>query len=66
MNLLYSNDRPGQYPPSWYAATAEGPAAYEPLKGEVKAEVCVVGGGHMYPFLLRLLRITHHLLCVFD
>lgn len=45
MNLLYSNDRPGQYPDSWYAATTQPLDAFEPLKGETRADVCVVGGG---------------------
>jgi gamma-glutamylputrescine oxidase len=45
MNLLHANDRPGQYPDSWYAATAPALAPFEALKGEVKADVCVVGGG---------------------
>jgi len=26
MNLLFSNDRPGTYPESWYAATATPPS----------------------------------------
>lgn len=46
MNLLYSNDRPGQYPPSWYAATAKPLAECPPLKGETQADVCVIGGGY--------------------
>ncbi|WP_338548572.1 NAD(P)/FAD-dependent oxidoreductase [Roseovarius phycicola] len=45
MNLLYSNDRPGQYPPSWYAATTEALEPFEPLRGETRADVCVIGGG---------------------
>ncbi|MEL7258656.1 MAG: FAD-binding oxidoreductase, partial [Pseudomonadota bacterium] len=45
MNLLYSNDRPGQYPPSWYAATTEALEPFEPLRGEIRADVCVIGGG---------------------
>ncbi|MFK7939427.1 MAG: NAD(P)/FAD-dependent oxidoreductase [Roseovarius sp.] len=45
MNLLYSNDRAGQYPPSWYAATAPALPPYDALKGEVKADVCIIGGG---------------------
>lgn len=45
MNLLYANDRPGTYPPSWYAATAEAPAPFDPLRGEITADVCIVGGG---------------------
>jgi gamma-glutamylputrescine oxidase len=46
MNLLYSNDRRGEYPPSWYAATADPPPPREPLRGEVRADVCVVGAGY--------------------
>lgn len=45
MNLLYSNDRPGQYPPSWYAATTKALEPFEPLRGETRADVCVIGGG---------------------
>ncbi|MEW9918911.1 NAD(P)/FAD-dependent oxidoreductase [Marimonas sp. MJW-29] len=46
MNLLYANDRRGQYPESWYAATATPLERFEPLKGAVKADVCVIGGGY--------------------
>jgi gamma-glutamylputrescine oxidase len=46
MNLLYSNDKRGSYPPSWYAATATPLAPFEPLKGAHKADVCVVGAGY--------------------
>lgn len=45
MNLLYTNDRKGQYPPSWYAATAKAPGPYEALQGDLTADVCVIGGG---------------------
>ncbi|MFU1477185.1 NAD(P)/FAD-dependent oxidoreductase [Roseovarius sp. C7] len=45
MNLLHANDRPGQYPESWYAATAETLPPFDTLKGEQRADVCVVGGG---------------------
>ena len=45
MNLLHANDRPGEYPQSWYAATAETLPPFAPLKGEQRADVCVVGGG---------------------
>ncbi|MDJ0628718.1 MAG: FAD-binding oxidoreductase [Rhodobacter sp.] len=45
MNLLYANDRRGQYPPSWYAATAEPLPPFAALRGETAADVCVVGGG---------------------
>ena len=46
MNLLYSNDKQGQYPTSWYAATAEQLAPFPTLQGEVKADVCVIGAGY--------------------
>ncbi|WP_298861309.1 FAD-binding oxidoreductase [uncultured Sulfitobacter sp.] len=46
MNLLYSNDRRGEYPPSWYAATATPLALFAPLKGAQKADVCVIGAGY--------------------
>jgi len=46
MNLLYANDRRGTYPASWYAATVDALAPCPPLKGEARADVCVVGGGY--------------------
>jgi len=46
MNLLYSNDQKGAYPDSWYAATANPSQPHAPLRGEVRADVCVVGGGY--------------------
>ena len=46
MNLLFSNDRRGSYPESWYAATASDLAPFPVLKGEMRADVCVVGGGY--------------------
>jgi gamma-glutamylputrescine oxidase len=46
LNLLHSNDRPGTYPDSWYAATANALDPFEPLTGDVTADVCVVGGGY--------------------
>ncbi|MEC8015760.1 MAG: FAD-binding oxidoreductase [Pseudomonadota bacterium] len=46
LNLLYSNDRKGQYPASWYAATATPLAPFAPLQGEAKADVCIIGGGY--------------------
>lgn len=45
MNLLTLNDRPGLYPPSWYAATAQNPGPFDPLDGETRADVCVIGAG---------------------
>ncbi|HMO07428.1 MAG TPA: FAD-binding oxidoreductase [Paracoccaceae bacterium] len=46
MRLLHANDRPGEYPPSWYAATAVPHAPLPPLRGEVRADVCIVGAGY--------------------
>ena len=46
MNLLYSNDKRGEYPPSWYAATATPVQCFAPLKGAHKADVCVIGAGY--------------------
>ncbi|WP_316014440.1 FAD-binding oxidoreductase [Roseobacter sp. HKCCA0434] len=46
MNLLYANDLPGRHADSWYAASAPLPAPRPALEDEVRAEVCVVGGGY--------------------
>ncbi|WP_420586685.1 NAD(P)/FAD-dependent oxidoreductase [Ruegeria sp.] len=46
MNLLYSNDRKAEYPPSWYAATAHVLDRFATLQCDAKADVCVVGGGY--------------------
>jgi len=46
MNLLFSNDKQGQYPDSWYAATTPKLAAFPALQGEIRADVCVIGGGY--------------------
>ena len=45
MDLLYSNDKPGEYPKSYWASVATPLAPFPPLKGEVEADVCVVGAG---------------------
>lgn len=46
MNPLYRNDRPGEFPRSWYAATAEIPNERPPLQGDSTADVCIVGAGY--------------------
>jgi gamma-glutamylputrescine oxidase len=46
MNLLDANDRPGAYPPSWYAETAELLPPFPPLDGSTRTDVCIVGGGY--------------------
>ncbi len=46
MNLLDTNDRPGCYPPSWYAETTDPLPPFPYLEGDLRADVCVVGGGY--------------------
>ncbi len=46
LNVLHANDRAGEYPPSWYAATAELPDPQGALNGNERADVCIVGGGY--------------------
>ncbi|WP_431300444.1 NAD(P)/FAD-dependent oxidoreductase [Tabrizicola sp. BL-A-41-H6] len=46
MNLLHVNDKRGEYPPSYYAATATPLAPFPMLKGQHAADVCIVGGGY--------------------
>jgi gamma-glutamylputrescine oxidase len=46
MNLLYSNDTLGNYPESWYSATAQHLNAFPNLKGSRKYDICVVGAGY--------------------
>jgi gamma-glutamylputrescine oxidase len=46
MNLLHANDRRGEYPASYYAATATPFARRPMLKGRVEADICVVGAGY--------------------
>ncbi len=46
MDLLFINDRPGEYPASYYAASA-APAPTRPaLEGKLSCDVCVIGGGY--------------------
>ncbi|MGI9510283.1 MAG: NAD(P)/FAD-dependent oxidoreductase, partial [Geminicoccaceae bacterium] len=44
--LLTANDERGAYPPSYYATTAERIAPFSSLKGNITADVCVIGGGY--------------------
>ena len=46
MQLLYSNDKRGAYPNSWYAATTTPLDPFPVLKGETQADVCVIGAGY--------------------
>ena len=56
MNPLYRNDRPGEYPDSWYAATTRMPPPRPALRGSQTADVCVVGAG--YTGLTAALRLA--------
>lgn len=46
LGALYTNDQPGQYPASWYAATANSLAEFPSLTAPIAADVCIVGGGY--------------------
>ncbi len=45
MDLLTANDRNGEYPQSWYTATAEAPGPYPAASGDLTCDVCIIGGG---------------------
>lgn len=45
MDLLTANDRPGEYPPSYYAASAEHLPPFPKAAGELSCDVCVIGAG---------------------
>lgn len=47
MDLLTANDAAGEYPNSYYAATAKPLAPFPALHGAETCDVCVVGGGFM-------------------
>lgn len=46
MDLLTANDTEGQYPGSYYAATATPLAPFAAATGEINCDVCVIGGGY--------------------
>lgn len=46
MNPLYRNDRAGEYPPSWYAASAEIGPERPPLDGDLRVDLAIVGAGY--------------------
>jgi gamma-glutamylputrescine oxidase len=46
MNLLFSNDRAGEYPPSWYAATANPTPKRPHLDQDIKCDVAIIGAGY--------------------
>lgn len=45
MDILFANDRPGEYPRSWYAETADAPGPLPEAEGALACDVCVVGAG---------------------
>ncbi len=45
MDLLTANDRPGQYPGSYYADIAETLDPFPKAQGALECDVCVVGAG---------------------
>ncbi|MGY6705016.1 NAD(P)/FAD-dependent oxidoreductase [Roseinatronobacter sp.] len=46
MNLLFANDRAGEYPPSYYAASTPLPPSLPALEGVRSVDVCIVGAGY--------------------
>ena len=46
MNLLHVNDKAGEYPPSYYAATKAALDPFPALQGAVRADVCIIGAGY--------------------
>ncbi|MBP3126749.1 FAD-binding oxidoreductase [Thalassospira sp. ER-Se-21-Dark] len=44
-NLLTANDRLGQYPDSYYAATANATAPFAKLEGDQTCDIVIIGGG---------------------
>jgi len=45
MNLLDANDTLGEFPDSYYAATADDDTRDPPLEGDMRADVAIVGAG---------------------
>jgi len=46
MNPLYRNDRAGEFPPSYYAASADIPDERAALEGDRRADLVVIGAGY--------------------
>lgn len=45
MKLLTANEAPGAFPPSYYVASAGQTPECPRLEGDIRADVCVIGGG---------------------
>ena len=46
MNLLFANDRAGEYPASYYVASSELLEPRPALKGAHDADICIIGAGY--------------------
>ncbi len=45
LDILTANDRPGEYPASYYAASPPALDPMPPAEGDIRADVCIIGGG---------------------
>jgi len=45
MNLLDANDIKGQYPNSWYAASADTDLNIGSLQDDIRVDICIIGAG---------------------
>lgn len=46
MNLLFANDITGEYPESYYRASAPLLPPFAPLQDDIRCDVCIVGAGY--------------------
>jgi gamma-glutamylputrescine oxidase len=46
LDILTANDRPGEFPNSYYAATATRLEPFPEAEGEISCDVVVIGGGY--------------------
>jgi gamma-glutamylputrescine oxidase len=46
LDILTANDRPGEYPSSYYAATAKALEPFPQAAGNITCDVAVIGGGY--------------------
>jgi len=46
MNVLYANDVAGEYPDSYYCASAEPLESFPSLAGDISCDVCIIGAGY--------------------
>ncbi len=46
MNLLFANEQPGIFTDSWYAATSTPLPRFPALRGDTRADVCIIGAGY--------------------